>query len=506
MAPARDHIEVSIEVVVNPVAGSPRTGCHASAQVEPGRKDWWAVLARATAHADEGWRAAGDDVECGLGALETRSPGIQSSPGAPYLTAKISTTAGLLPSSLTPKRVLLLDVTLSIQKLSGFEKGAGPVYQRSEVRRTFYFLDRREARIPLLVANAAEMDAFGIREVFLRVAADMVGDTSAAAYGVVSVASGVDGAEVFLDGDGVGKTSAAGELVLRGVPVGVREIRVRGASDRVNRKSVRVIANRTVLVDLSLPGPARSADPFPLVPLGRNVQGFEEYRRGRDAAVVVKIPAGEFLMGNKETERTPLEHRVYVSDFLMDKTGVTWRQYKQFAAATGTPLPPDDPYWGIHDDHPAVYVTWEEAKSYCEWAGGRLPTEAEREKAARGTDNRKYPWGDEEPDPRRAVYRHNWGFEATEPVGAHPSGASPYGLLDMGGNVWEWCLDWYDDGYFAVSPSRDPKGPPSGSAHVVRGGSWDSRPAVLSCSCRNWGQRGYREGDFGFRCAMNDPR
>ncbi len=240
--------------------------------------------------------------------------------------------------------------------------------------------------------------------------------------------------------------------------------------------------------------------------MGTNDQGYEEYRREADGAVVVKIPAGEFLMGNEETERTPLEHEVYVSEFLMDKTGVTWGQYKKFTEATRIPLPSHQPYWGVHDDHPVVYVTWEEAKEYCEWAGGRLPTEAEREKAARGTDDRKYPWGDEEPDPDRAVFRRSWGHEATGAVGARPAGVSPYGLHDMGGNVWEWCSDWYDGDYYAESPYRDPKGPPSGRAHVVRGGSWDSRPSVLSASCRSWGHLGYRDGDFGFRCAMNAPR
>lgn len=165
--------------------------------------------------------------------------------------------------------------------------------------------------------------------------------------------------------------------------------------------------------------------------------------------------------------------------------------------------PRPHPYWGIHVDHPVVFVTWEEGKAYCEWTGGRLPTEAEREKAARGTDGRKYPWGNEEPDPKCGVFRRNWGDIATDPVGAHSSGASPYGLLDMGGNVREWVADWYDDKYYEVSPQRDPKGPRTGQAHAVRGGSWDSRPDVLSASRRNWGYRGYREGDFGFRCAMD---
>ena len=309
-----------------------------------------------------------------------------------------------------------------------------------------------------------------------------------------------------MDGGRVGKISGGGEATLRNVPVGLREVAVRDSSGHAVGKVVRVAANRTVLVDLGLPHPAREAVHFRLYSLGENAEGYEEYRREADGAVVVTIPAGEFLMGNTETEASPLEHRVTVSEFRMDKTGVTWGQYRTFAEATGIPLPPHEPYWGIHDDHPAVYVTWEESAAYCQWAGGRLPTEAEREKAARGTDDRKYPWGNEEPDNERAVFRRTWGYDGTAAVGTHPAGASPYGLQDMGGNVWEWCADWYDDGYYAVSPYRDPKGPPSGRAHVVRGGSWDSRPAVLGCPRRSWGHRGYRDGDFGFRCAMNAPR
>ncbi len=104
------------------------------------------------------------------------------------------------------------------------------------------------------------------------------------------------------------------------------------------------------------------------------------------------------------------------------------------------------------------------------------------------------------------MFRRTWGHEATGAVGTHLAGASPYGLLDMGGNVWEWCSDWYDGEYYETSPYRDPKGPPTGRVHVVRGGSWDSRPTVLSASCRSWGHPGYRDGDFGFRCAMNAPR
>lgn len=504
-APARVPLAVSIQVTANPIEGSPRAACEASARVETGRQDWWAAFADVRPHSPEGWEAVGSRVGCGGGSFEKVSDSKVLSE-TPYLLASVSTAAGFLPSVLTPERVLSLNISLSLKELSGFGKGGEPIYQQSEVKRDFFLSDRREAFVPLLIANAAEMEAFGIREVFLKVAVASLGEESAAAYGVLSVTSRPPGGAILLDGGVVGRISAGAETALRNVPVGLRDVRVRDTSGRDSGEAVRVEKDRTVLVEVNLAGPPRDMSPHRLVTLGKNTPGYEEYRRESDGAVVVKIPAGDFLMGNAKTERSPLEHRVSVSGFLMDKTPVTWGLYKKFARATGIPLPPHDPYWGIHDDHPAVYVTWEEAKAYCEWAGGRLPTEAEREKAARGTDTRKYPWGDEEPDPQRGVYRHEWGYEATGAVGTHPMGASPYGLLDMGGNVWEYCSDWYDDGYYTVSPPRDPKGPPSGVARVVRGGSWDSRPSVLSCSCRNWAYKGYREGDFGFRCAMNAPK
>jgi formylglycine-generating enzyme required for sulfatase activity len=323
---------------------------------------------------------------------------------------------------------------------------------------------------------------------------------SATDYGAVSIRSEVSGAEILLDGGLVGRTSQDKRAFLRNVPVGDHDLRVRETSGRVARQMVRVRKDLTVLV-----APGASLERNRLVLVGKNDRGYEEYRRKRDGAVMVKIPEGEFHMGNLETEGHPQPHTVYVSTFLMDKTPVTWGQYEKFLEATGWPLPPDEPYWGIHDDQPAVFVTWEESRAYCEWVGGRLPTEAEREKAARGTDERKYPWGDEEPNPMLATFRHNWGYVASTPVGSHPAGASPYGLLDMGGNVWEWCEDWFDPKYPEVSPKKDPRGPATGRSHVVKGGSWDSRPSVLSASSRNFGYLGYREGDFGFRCAADPP-
>jgi formylglycine-generating enzyme required for sulfatase activity len=174
--------------------------------------------------------------------------------------------------------------------------------------------------------------------------------------------------------------------------------------------------------------------------------------------------------------------------------------------ATDRP-PPPDPYWGVHDNDPVSFITWDEARAYCEWVGGRLPWEAEREKAARGTDGRMFPWGSEPPSPERAINRRNWGElgNAETGAGVRPLGASPYGLIDSGGNMWEFCEDWWDADYFKSSPAQDPKGPKSGRARVVKGGSWDSRPTVLSASSRNFAYTGYREGDFGFRCASDPP-
>jgi serine/threonine-protein kinase len=149
------------------------------------------------------------------------------------------------------------------------------------------------------------------------------------------------------------------------------------------------------------------------------------------------------------------------------------------------------------------FVRWDEGR-VLRVTGARLPTEAERRRPP-GADGR-LPWGNEPPSPERGVFRRNWGREGTDVVGIRPAGASPYGLLDAGGNVWEWCEDWYDPDYYKSSPREDPTGPRTGRAHVVRGGSWDSRPTVLSASCRNFGYVGYREGDFGFRCAAEAPR
>ena len=188
---------------------------------------------------------------------------------------------------------------------------------------------------------------------------------------------------------------------------------------------------------------------------------------------VVLIPAGEFLMGDDDQSDNK-RHTVYLDACMIGKTPVTVGQFKAYCADCGIDFSKFmRPSWGWIDDHPMVNVNWQEARDFCKWAGGELPTEAQWEKAARGTNGLKYPWGNDW-DGSRLQWSSDGnagGAKSTAPVTAHPSGASPYGCLDMAGNVWQWCSDWYApiaDG----RADRNPTGPSSGSSRVLRGGSW----------------------------------
>ena len=488
--PARGLLEFSVAFSENRLEGATVEKCLISDEIGAfGKKNWWAA---ATAEHSE-------PLRCGLGSLADH----RATTGDSLLMAEVSVSAWVDSGTLTVERFANVNLSFSVHGPSGREqtdlRGAEAALQKRKI----LISEGQVVFVPVWVVDELDETAPGIRELFLKIALERNGTTSDTRYGILTVRSGEETGALYLDGGLLGHVSSNSETSFPNLHSGPHEVMLRAKSGEEIRKLVRVHAGRTVRVNFSVADSARQQGPFELLPLGKNAQGYDEYRRSRDQAVVVEIPAGQFLMGNKETERSPLEHEAYVSSFLVDKLGVTWAQYKAHVEATGRPMPPRDPYWGTPDDHPAVFVTWDEAKSYCEWAGARLPTEAEREKAARGTDRRMYPWGNEEPDPKRGVFRRAWGFDATAAVGTHPAGMSPYGLHDMGGNVWEWCSDWYDDDYFAISPLRNPRGPASGTAHVLRGGSWDSRPDVLSASCRNWGRQGYREGDFGFRCAMD---
>lgn len=197
----------------------------------------------------------------------------------------------------------------------------------------------------------------------------------------------------------------------------------------------------------------------------------------------VKIPAGEFLYGdNKEKRR--------LDEFSIAKTTVTNQQYKAFVDATKR-TPPK--HWeggripAGKEKHPVVYVSWDDATAFCQWAGVRLPNEQEWEKAARGTDGRTYPWGEQAPDAKRCNFGKRYDISNLAPVGQYPDGASPYGLLDMAGNVLEWCADWYDS---------EQKG------RVLRGGSFGNDASYVRCANRYGGSPVDRLLSVGFRVVL----
>ncbi len=232
---------------------------------------------------------------------------------------------------------------------------------------------------------------------------------------------------------------------------------------------------------------------------GVNSKGFKEYRILQDESVMILIPAGRTPIGSTtgEADEKPIR-RVHLNAFLMDKCEVTWAQYFRFCKATGRKAPLAPRGWNILDNHPIVNVNYHDAAAYASWAGKRLPTECEWERAARGNDTRQWPWGNSWDD-KRANARST--HKMTVPAGQFPVGASPWGLLDMAGNVREWCTDWYKETAYNTSVTRNPKGPSQGTYRVVRGGSWFSFPESSRCSSRGKEDPGVRNAETGFRCA-----
>ncbi|HKR35486.1 MAG TPA: SUMF1/EgtB/PvdO family nonheme iron enzyme [Steroidobacteraceae bacterium] len=228
----------------------------------------------------------------------------------------------------------------------------------------------------------------------------------------------------------------------------------------------------------------------------------------KDGAPLVRIEGGVFTMGDDEF--FPMRE-VYVSPFYIDAVEVTTERYAKFLAANGSLAPPDE--WESVDlekqgQLPVIGVSWNDAEAYCQWAGKRLPTEAEWERAARDSDQRMYPWGNEAPGAGRAVYGHRaesaYGG-GLDRVGTLDAGRSREGVYDLEGNAAEWVSDWFTES-FPVADVRNPKGPSTGEKKVIRGSGWHEPVDRIGGSRRYQASPDNRTDDVGFRCAMDAPQ
>ena len=222
---------------------------------------------------------------------------------------------------------------------------------------------------------------------------------------------------------------------------------------------------------------------------------------GPDGGKMVWVPAGEFMMGSPSgnPDAMPAHKVQFTKGFWLGKCEVTNAQFKAFCNATKYEFPPrsDQPA-----DHPVAFVNWDDCVAYCKFYKMTLPTEAQWEYAARGPKDPKFPWGDDF-DPRKCCEKDNLGpNNATYPVGSFPQSASWCGALDMAGNVWEWCQDFYGAKYYGKSPLTDPEGPATGTYRVVRGGGWASYGGLCGASVRSYYLpfSPYKHG--GFRCVV----
>lgn len=230
---------------------------------------------------------------------------------------------------------------------------------------------------------------------------------------------------------------------------------------------------------------------------------------------MVFIPGGQFQRGR--THKLPDDglkwvpevmkddrpvRGIYVDPFYMDEHEVSNEQYAAFVKATRHRAPynwPDGKILAGKEKYPVVDVSWDDAAAFAKWAGKRLPTEAEWERACRGIDEGAvYPWGNRKPAKMDARYN---AVDGPAPVGQ--SKPNYFGLFDMAGNVWEWCSDWYAKDYYASAPERNPPGPPQGRYRVLRGGSWADEEKYLTCANRSWARPAERSPNIGFRCVKS---
>lgn len=230
--------------------------------------------------------------------------------------------------------------------------------------------------------------------------------------------------------------------------------------------------------------------------------------------VFVRVPAGKFWMGSDDSDPMASadekpQHEVYLDEYWIGKYPVTNRQYSAYLKSSRGAILPSDGMNIRYADHPATHVTWEDTVAFCQWLSKHsgqfinLPTEAQWEKSARGTDRQTYPWGNSKPTSSKANFGSSNRY--TTPVGYHPEGMSPYGAFDMAGNIWEWVYDFYSENYYSKSALSEPYGAKEGRFHGTRGGAWSSYEPDLRTSNRGYSNPKAFERDLGFRCALILP-
>ena len=242
-------------------------------------------------------------------------------------------------------------------------------------------------------------------------------------------------------------------------------------------------------------------------------QDFSVYKTlvGDDGREMVQISEGPFVMGSRDNDSDPdekPEHQAYLKSYFLDKHEVTQEAYERFAKMTRRikrkiEVFEDDPAKLLIPANPMIAVTWDDAEAYCKWAGKRLPSEAEWEKAARGEGKRRYPWGEEFVVGYANIDGNEDGFRYLAPPGSFEAGRSPYGIYDMTGNVGEWVADFYDENAYRKSSYRDPIGPEQGEQRVIRGGSWRETKRNVRSSKRFQAKPWRHDITVGFRCAKD---
>jgi eukaryotic-like serine/threonine-protein kinase len=275
------------------------------------------------------------------------------------------------------------------------------------------------------------------------------------------------------------------------------------------------------ITETSQPTNNKKAIPTPTLSIGSTMIGA-------DGVTLVYVPAGEFTMGSDVNPDEQPIHIVYLDAYWVDETEVTNKLFSSFVGATDYqtdaekigssyvwhgsnwaqinganwrhPIGPNSDISG-KEKHPVIHISWNDAVAYCKWVGRRLPSEAEWEKAARGTDGRAYPWGNNIPNDN--LLNFNNSIDDTTEVGKYPDGKSVYSAYDMAGNVWEWVNDWYGRTYYQNSPSSNPLGPDSSQYRVLRGGAWVVYDYLVRSAYRSMNYPTYSGNGFGFRCVRS---